>query len=74
MIYYFCDIEQCNFKTHSLPNLKSHTKFVHDKVKNFSCNLCDQKFIDKRAVTKHLKTKHGVVRWTLGSSLKHYDI
>ena len=59
---YFCDIEQCNFKTHSLPNLKSHTKFVHDKVKNFSCNLCDQKFIDKRAVTKHLKTKHGVVR------------
>ena len=59
---YFCDTEQCDFKTHSLANLKSHTKFVHKKIRNSSCNLCDQKFIDTRAVTKHLKTKHGVVR------------
>lgn len=44
----------CN-KHMQLKNLKAHMELVHEKVKNFSCEVCGKMFGTKFLVKEHME-------------------
>ena len=39
-------------------NLTRHQTTVHDKIKNFECSYCGNKYLTKNHLDKHIKQKH----------------
>lgn len=50
--------EKCNMEFTQESNKKRHVKVVHDKIKNFSCSLCDHKATSRSELLHHLNYKH----------------
>ena len=40
---FYCDIQDCDFKTKSTSHLKLHKKSVHEGIK-YQCDLCDRSY------------------------------
>jgi len=41
-----------------LSNLKSHERKIHGKTDFYGCDVCEEKFISKLQLKKHLKHEH----------------
>ena len=41
-------------------DLKQHVRFVHEKIKQFSCPYCHNRFHTNASLTRHLATQSGV--------------
>ena len=39
-------------------NLKSHTKYVHEKSTKFACQFCDKIYAQSQNLRNHFKTVH----------------
>ena len=40
---FYCDIENCDFRTKSTSHLKLHKKSVHEGIKH-QCDMCDRSY------------------------------
>ena len=49
-----------DFWTYRLKGLQAHIRVVHKKVRNISCDLCDQRFVATRDKLKHMAKQHAV--------------
>ena len=56
--------KQCEKVLSSVRALNSHTKAVHEKIKRFSCNLCEYKAFKKDKFEKHVQKVHSNVMET----------
>jgi len=51
-----CEI--CHKTFHKPETMRTHVKYVHNKVKNYSCDRCDYKAGQKEKFEKHVKKVH----------------
>ena len=61
--------KQCDFKPkgksgYAKESLKRHVKYVHDKVRDQKCSMCEYATYDYRILRKHLESQHGIVKDT----------
>jgi KRAB domain-containing zinc finger protein len=49
---------QCSYSTPNASVLATHIKGVHQKIKDFSCNICNYKCSYKGNLLQHMRSKH----------------
>ena len=62
-----------DFWTYRLKGLQAHIRVVHKKVRNISCDLCDQRFVATRDKLKHMAKQHAVgiaEKWNCSQNVK----
>ena len=52
----------CDYAAGKRDHLSSHTKSVHEKIKDLKCEHCDLKFSDPANLTRHVKVVHKEIR------------
>ena len=55
---FHCDQEGCNFKAITKKLIAAHHASVHEKLRQFSCNLCDKSVSTKGALKLHVENVH----------------
>ena len=51
-------ISKCEKTCVSKDTLKIHMQMIHDKIKNYKCENCDQSYFAKADLKKHIKANH----------------
>jgi len=57
-----CNFEECIYTCSINAHLQKHIKQVHDKIKDFECNLCDYKCAINSHLQRHIKTIHDKIK------------
>ena len=60
--------EKCNATFKRAKSLKAHIKSVHDKIFDFPCNLCSNKYNSRTAWERHQKSHTGERPYKVGLS------
>ena len=55
---YKCDREKCDFAARTSKLLKLHIKTVHDKIKDYNCDLCGKLFSTRSSLKNHIRIVH----------------
>jgi hypothetical protein len=57
-----CDVEDCEYTCSLNSCLKRHIKSVHDKIKDFKCELCDYTCSLNSDLKRHIKSVHDKIK------------
>ena len=49
---------KCNFKTKHQVSIKRHLLDVHEKIKAYACNFCEQTSAKKNDMMQHVQKSH----------------